>query len=76
MSYDFRHSVEEIACPTLIVWGKDDRIVPVDAADEYERLLPHVRKVIFEDTGHCPMVERPARFSRVVEEFLAEPLPD
>ena len=46
--------------------------MPVGGAYEYERLIPGARKVIFEDTGHVPMIERPARFNRVVEEFLDE----
>ena len=72
MSYDFRDRVSEIACPTLIVWGADDRIVPAHSADEYKRLIPDTRKEIFADTGHVAMVERPARFNRVLQEFLAE----
>jgi pimeloyl-ACP methyl ester carboxylesterase len=69
--YDFRDRLPEISCPTLIVWGRDDEVVPVADAHEYERLIPNARKVIFEDTGHVPMLERPERFNRVVEEFLA-----
>jgi pimeloyl-ACP methyl ester carboxylesterase len=69
--YDFSARVPEIACPTLIVWGQNDEIVPVEDAYEYERLIPGARKVIFEDTGHVPMVERPARFNRLLDEFLA-----
>jgi pimeloyl-ACP methyl ester carboxylesterase len=70
MDYDFRDRLPEVSAPTLIVWGRDDRIVPVDGADEYERLIPNARKVIFEDTGHVPMLERPARFNQLLEEFL------
>jgi pimeloyl-ACP methyl ester carboxylesterase len=70
--YDYSHRVPEIACPTLIVWGADDEIVPVGDADEYERMIPDARKVIFEDTGHLPMLERPARFNRLLETFVAE----
>jgi pimeloyl-ACP methyl ester carboxylesterase len=72
MTYDFRDRVTEIACPTLIVWGAKDRVVPVSSAHEYEQLIPDTRKVIFEDTGHAAMVERPARFNRVLQEFLDE----
>ena len=60
----------KIADPTLIVWGRNDQVVPVRGADEYERLIPGARKVIFEQTGHVPMLERPARFNRLVDEFL------
>jgi pimeloyl-ACP methyl ester carboxylesterase len=73
LQYDFEHRVPEIKCPTLIVWGRNDEIVPVEDAYEYERLIPGARKVIFEDTGHVPMVERPARFNQLLTEFLATP---
>jgi pimeloyl-ACP methyl ester carboxylesterase len=72
LSYDFRHRLSEIERPTLIVWGDKDRTVPLEGADEYERLIPGSRKVIMRDTGHVPMVERPARFNSLLEDFLAE----
>jgi pimeloyl-ACP methyl ester carboxylesterase len=71
LQYDFAERIPEISCPTLIVWGRNDEIVPVEDAFEYERLIPAARKVIFEETGHVPMCERPARFNEVLEEFLA-----
>ena len=72
VSYDYRDRLDDIARPTLIVWGDKDRTVPVEGADEYERLIPNARKVILRDTGHVPKVERPARFNQLVGEFLAE----
>ncbi len=72
MSYDFRARVGEIACPTLIVWGRNDRVVPVSSAEDYHRLIGGSRVVVFDDTGHVPMVERPARFNAALEEFLGE----
>jgi pimeloyl-ACP methyl ester carboxylesterase len=71
MSYDFSDKVREISCPALIVWGESDRVVPVEAADAYERAIPNARKVIFPDTGHVPMIERPAAFNALLDEFLA-----
>ncbi len=71
--YDFRDRLPNIEDPTLIVWGRNDQIVPVKGADVYERLIPGARKVIFEKTGHVPMLERPARFNNLVAEFLAAP---
>ena len=58
--------------PAFIVWGRNDRIVPLAGAYEYEKLIPNARLVILEDTGHVPMLERPGRFNQLVEEFLAE----
>jgi pimeloyl-ACP methyl ester carboxylesterase len=71
-SYPIRDRLGEIACPTLVVWGDRDRLVPVRDASEFERLIPNARKVIFEDTGHVAMLERPTRFNAVLEDFLAE----
>ena len=72
-SYPIRERLPEVACPTLIVWGADDRLVPRGDADTFEELIPDSRKVVFEDTGHVAMLERPARFNRLVLDFLAEP---
>jgi pimeloyl-ACP methyl ester carboxylesterase len=70
LDYDFRDRLPDVSCPTLIVWGRNDRIVPVGGAYEYERLITGSRRVIFEDTGHVPMIERPAAFNQLLEEFL------
>jgi pimeloyl-ACP methyl ester carboxylesterase len=72
MDYDFRDRLPEIRCPTLIVWGTDDMLVPESDAGEYERLIPRSRKVVFEDTGHMAMIERPQTFNDCLVEFLAE----
>jgi pimeloyl-ACP methyl ester carboxylesterase len=72
LDYDFRDRLPEIERPTLIVWGRNDRIVPVGGAYRYEEMIPNSRRVIFEETGHVPMIERPALFNRVLEDFLAE----
>jgi pimeloyl-ACP methyl ester carboxylesterase len=71
-SYPIRDRLPEIACPTLIVWGDSDRLVPVRDADVFEELIPDSRKVVFEDTGHVAMLERPERFNRLLLDFLAE----
>ncbi len=72
LNYDFRDRLPEIVCPTLVVWGDKDRVIPVHDADVYTELIPNARKVIFADTGHVPMLERPARFNKLLEQFLTE----
>jgi pimeloyl-ACP methyl ester carboxylesterase len=72
VGYDIRERLGEIEVPTLIVWGRNDRVVPVPAAYNYQRRIPGSRLEIFEHTGHLPQLERPARFNRLVEEFLGE----
>jgi pimeloyl-ACP methyl ester carboxylesterase len=71
-SYRLRDRLETIACPTLIVWGDKDRLVPLRDATVFEKLIPDSRKVIYKDTGHISMMERPARFNRDVRAFLDE----
>jgi pimeloyl-ACP methyl ester carboxylesterase len=71
VGYDTRERLTEIEIPTLIVWGLNDRIVPVEAALAYHRLIPRSRLEIFERTGHVPQLERPARFNTLLDEFLA-----
>ena len=72
VSYDFRERLSQIQCPTLVVWGCEDMLVPRRDADEYVRVIPNARKVMFEDTGHSPMMERPQTFNDGLVEFLSE----
>jgi 4,5:9,10-diseco-3-hydroxy-5,9,17-trioxoandrosta-1(10),2-diene-4-oate hydrolase len=72
LDYDIRERLPEIACPTLIVWGDGDRLIPVRDADVFAELIGNSRKVIFEDTGHMAMLERPAAFNALLNDFLAE----
>jgi pimeloyl-ACP methyl ester carboxylesterase len=72
LEYDFRDRLPEIGRPTLIVWGEKDSIIPVQDAQQFERLIPDSRKVVMEDTGHVAMAERPATFNDLMLSFLAE----
>jgi pimeloyl-ACP methyl ester carboxylesterase len=69
--YDVRDRLAEIGVPTLIVWGRNDRVVPVPAAFAYKKLIgDNAGLVIFDRCGHVPQIERPVRFNRVVRDFL------
>lgn len=72
VDYEIRERLSEIACPTLIVWGERDRLISVHDADVFAELIPNSRKVVFEDTGHVSMLERPEEFNALLEDFLAE----
>jgi len=72
LDYDVRERLPEIACPTLIVWGAEDHLISVRDADVFAQLIPNSRKVIFADTGHMAMLERPVAFNRLLTDFLAE----
>jgi pimeloyl-ACP methyl ester carboxylesterase len=70
--YPIRDRLDDIAVPTLVVWGSKDRLVPVGDAWEFGELIRDSRVVVYEDTGHMAMLERPAAFNGLVEGFLAE----
>ena len=70
--YDILERLEEVEVPALVVWGRKDRLVPPPDATEFARLLKNSRLEIFDECGHLPMAERPVRFNRVLESFLAD----
>ena len=77
LEYDFRDRLPDIHCPTQIIWGEKDAIIPSQDAYEYERLIPGTQPVVMmEDTGHIPMIERPRMFNDTVLEFLSGPAPE
>lgn len=70
LEYDFLDRLPEIGCPTLVVWGKNDMIIPARDADKFVELIHGSHKLVLEDTGHVPMFERPVTFNNQLEEFL------
>ena len=58
--------------PTLILWGRNDPIVPVSAGQVYNESIEGSRLVVLDDCGHRPEIERPDDFVREVVRFLAE----
>jgi pimeloyl-ACP methyl ester carboxylesterase len=72
LSYSFRDKLDRITVPVLIVWGRNDVLVPVADAETFEHLIgENAHSVIFEDTGHLAMMERPQRFNELVAGFIA-----
>ena len=69
VDHDLNENLAAVGAPTLIVWGRDDRIIPVADATGYGEALPHAQTVILADTGHMPQVERPTRFNRLLTAF-------
>lgn len=59
-----------IAAPTLIIWGQQDRIIPVSHAYVATKNLPNARLHIFERCGHWPSLEYSEEFNNRVLEFL------
>jgi pimeloyl-ACP methyl ester carboxylesterase len=61
-----------IQAPVLIIWGDQDKLTDVGGVAFLEKRLKNYRTVIMEDTGHCPMVEKPEETAKVYMSFLNE----
>ncbi|MEM1126462.1 MAG: alpha/beta hydrolase [Bacteroidota bacterium] len=62
----------EIQVPTLLVWGTDDRITPIDVAHTFQEGLQQAQLVVLDQCGHAPMIEHPERFNEVMLSFLKD----
>ena len=61
-----------VATPTLLVWGREDAIIPLAAGERWARAIPGARTCVLDRCGHLPEMERPDEFVRAVREFLTE----
>jgi len=62
--------IPEINVPTLLLWGRQDRVVPMDVAERLLRALPKARLEVLEDCGHVPSEEFPKKSLDIVLKFL------
>ncbi len=60
----------QVQCPTLIVHGADDQLIPVTEAETMHQHLPGSRLVIIPDAGHLPNLEQPELFNQALREFI------
>lgn len=60
-----------IAQPTLVVWGREDRLIDVAEGERHAAEMPNATFHVLEQCGHVPMEERPAELLALVEPFLA-----
>jgi pimeloyl-ACP methyl ester carboxylesterase len=71
-----RSNLEErlgaIGVPTLLVWGKDDRITPVEVAERFRALIPSAELITIANCGHAPMLEQPLMFNAILEDWLVD----
>jgi pimeloyl-ACP methyl ester carboxylesterase len=65
------HLLPRLRMPTLVAWGREDRIVPIECAERYQAAIPGARLAVLERCGHLPHVERPHELADRVLEFLA-----
>ena len=68
-----------IQAETLLVWGKQDGLAPVEQGEALRSALPNAKLNVIENCGHLPMAEKPETFNRLIRDFLVgveEDIPD
>lgn len=63
--------LKDITVPTCLIWGKNDTITPPMVAEEFHQLLPNSELHWIDKCGHAPMMEVPAEFNIILEQFLS-----
>ena len=63
--------VGKIAHPTLVIWGREDRLTPLEIGERTHAAIPASQMVIIEKAGHAPQREQPKEFAMVVDKFLS-----
>jgi pimeloyl-ACP methyl ester carboxylesterase len=61
--------LHRIECPTLLLWGDDDRLVPPAYGEAYKRHIPHAELKLIKDCGHLPMFEKEGEFVDIITRF-------
>ncbi len=64
------HYLSDVGTPTLIVWGRQDAIVPLECGELYHQALSNSKLQVIDQCSHSPQIEKPQEFIQGVSEFL------
>ena len=65
--------ITDITQPTLILWGKKDRLIPLRYGEQFQKDIAQSKLVIWEELGHVPHEEDPALAAKAILDFLGAP---
>ena len=60
----------QIKVPTLLIWGKNDKVTPPFVAEDFHKLIPNSELAFIDQCGHAPRMEVPNAFNEILEKFL------
>jgi pimeloyl-ACP methyl ester carboxylesterase len=60
----------QIKVPTLLIWGKNDKVTPPFVAEDFHKLITNSELAFIDQCGHAPMMEVPKAFNEILEKFL------
>jgi pimeloyl-ACP methyl ester carboxylesterase len=64
--------LHRVRCPTLLLWGANDQLVPPAFGAAYHKCLPHAQMKLIADCGHMPMFEKEQEFVEAIATFCKE----
>ncbi|GAA4714184.1 alpha/beta fold hydrolase [Brevibacillus fulvus] len=64
------HRLQGLRVPTLIVWGRNDELIPVEHGGKLQQAIPDSRLLIIEQCGHLPYMEKTKEFTEMLFNFL------
>ncbi len=67
---DLRTEITSITVPTLIIWGEHDKLLPLSIGRELNAAIRGSTFVVLPRSGHCPHLQEPERFNKIVAEFI------
>jgi pimeloyl-ACP methyl ester carboxylesterase len=70
-SLTLRHLLPGVPTPTLLIWGREDAITPIESGEIFQHAIPGSHLAVIESCGHMPEMEKPAEFVQLVRDFLS-----
>lgn len=66
--------LSRITVPTFILWGREDKVIPIEVGESLHQLIPNSKLEVLEECGHIPQEEKPEETVALISEFLAAPI--
>jgi len=66
------HRLRRVKSPTLVVWGKQDRLVPLAHGEAYRDAIRGAQLRVIDKCGHAPLLEKPAELAAIIGEFVGQ----
>lgn len=65
------HYLPKVKAPTLVLWGKQDAVIPVECGELFQKAIPNATLKVIDNCGHRPQMEKPAELKDAMTSFLS-----
>jgi pimeloyl-ACP methyl ester carboxylesterase len=70
----FRENLPKLTIPTLILWGRQDKLIPAEAAELFKQAVPGAKAIIYDNGGHIIQEDLADQSAADVRAFLTAPV--